>query len=614
MRKGRSGRRFAGLTLVASLAVSLPPSVTHARDARDSQSSNVRTVDRTAAPLPPTPPTTAASAPPATEANLDLRGMLGHVTPIGRLISDKLRALVTSDELDKRVNWAPDREAVERFYAARDYAPVWISDGAFTARAKAAIARLQAAAAEGLDPADYPAPKLALDATPETVAEAELTLTNSVLDLARHMAIGRIAPRRVVPQIEYGSHTPDPADILKTITQARDIDAAFAGYDPSAQDFQALKAKLADLRRPRGDEGARIPDGPMIKPGSRDPRVPALRARFHVGGKSGDTRYDRALYHAVRRFQREHQLRDGGTIGPDTLAAINGPSRVQVIETIEANMERWRWLPRDLGDTYVMVNVPDYSLKVVHDHRVVWRTKIVVGKPTTPTPLVSAPMRQVIVNPSWYVPQSIIENELLPAYQNDPNIFDRMGLQMKKGPDGHITVVQPPGAANALGRIKFVFPNKFQVYLHDTPQKRLFSHDKRAFSHGCMRVQDPTKFGEVMLSLAMNERTPNSRQLSSMFGHAEHDFKLVKQPMVHLTYQTAFVDDDGKLQLRDDIYGFDQRIHTILHSKERRIADVPPPPDPKRDQATLKSSQEILRRVERREAQNPVVFFDRLFR
>ena len=211
-------------------------------------------------------------------------------------------------------------------------------------------------------------------------------------------------------------------------------------------------------------------------------------------------------------------------------------------------MERWRWLPRDLGKTYVMVNIPDYTLKVVHDHQVVWRTKIVAGKPQTPTPLLTASMDSVLVNPSWYVPQSIIQNELLPLYASDPNIFDRMGLEVKKGPDGNINVVQPPGAANALGRIKFNFPNKFQVYLHDTPEKRLFAADKRAFSHGCMRVEDPTKFGEIMLHLAMNGRTPDSRQLYAMFGQDERTFKLTSRPMVHLTYQTAFVDDAGKLR------------------------------------------------------------------
>ena len=246
-------------------------------------------------------------------------------------------------------------------------------------------------------------------------------------------------------------------------------------------------------------------------------------------------------------------------------------------------MERWRWLPRDLGHTYVMVNVPDYTLKVVHDHREQWHTKIVAGKPQTPTPLLSASMDNVLVNPSWHVPQSIIRNELLPRYGRDPNIFARMGLEVKRNHDGTLSVTQPPGAGNALGRIKFNFPNKFSVYLHDTPEKQLFADDKRAFSHGCMRVENPTKFGEVILHLAMNGPTPNAQQLSALFGREERSFKLTDPPMVHLTYQTAFVDDAGKLQLREDIYGFDERIRAILHSDERRIADLAPPEDAKRE-------------------------------
>jgi murein L,D-transpeptidase YcbB/YkuD len=223
-------------------------------------------------------------------------------------------------------------------------------------------------------------------------------------------------------------------------------------------------------------------------------------------------------------------------------------------------------------------------------------------------------MDNVIVNPSWYVPQSIIQNELLPLYAHDPNIFDRLGFEVKKGPDGHINVVQPPGATNALGRIKFNFPNRFQVYLHDTPEKRLFAADRRALSHGCMRVENPTKFGEVMLAMAIpNQPTPTSAQLERLVGHEEKTFKMINRPMVHLTYQTAFVDDSGKLELRDDIYGFDSRIHAIMRSDERRVADIAPPPDPKRDAATAKSNQEILSRVERREAQNPFSFFDKLF-
>ena len=505
---------------------------------------------------------------------------------------------------------------METFYAARGYAPLWIRDGQLTGQAKALIAHLKNAAADGLDASDYAAPEFGNLIAGEALADADIKLTNSALTFARHLAAGRIAPTRVSAEVDYGSHTPEPADVLKKVADARDIDVALDSFNPPHDGFRALKHKLAELRAnaSAGEPDNRIPDGPAIKPGEKDARMPTLRERLGVDGKPGDPTYDKALFNAIKNVQARADIKPAGVIDSKTLAAINGPKPGQMVERVVANMERWRWLPRDLGKTYVMVNIPDFTLKVVRENSVTWRTKIVAGKPQTPTPLVTAAMDQIILNPSWYVPQSIIQNELLPQYASDPRIFDRMGLEVKRGPDGTINVVQPPGAANALGRIKFAFPNKFQVYLHDTPEKRLFAHEKRAFSHGCMRVEDPTKFGEVMLHLAMNGPTPNSQQLNAMVGHDERSFKLINRPMVHLTYQTAFVDETGKLVLRDDIYGFDSRVQAILRSDERRVADVAPPQDPKREQATAKSNQEILRRVERREAQNPFSFFERLFR
>ncbi|MCK9914607.1 L,D-transpeptidase family protein [Microbacteriaceae bacterium K1510] len=573
-------------------------------------------------------------APPREADSVDLKGSLDNVMAASdTAVIDRLRALVTSKQLDKRIDNASDRKAIEAFYAARNFAPVWIRDGQVTPQAKAAIARLKSAAADGLDASDYATPDFA--GSPDAVADADLKLSQSLLVYTRHLAVGRVAPTRVTAEVDYGNHTPDPDEVLKKLASARDTDAAIESYNPPHAGFRALKARLAELRgnnaRASADDN-RIAEGPAVKPGAKDPRIPLLRERLKTSApddsrvvvrergrqvvkhvKADELVYDKALYNAIRNVQANADIKPTGIIDNKTIAAINGPKPSQVVDRVLANMERWRWLPRDLGRAYVMVNIPDYTLRVMRDGSQVWTTKIVAGKPQTPTPLLTAAMDNVIVNPSWYVPQSIIQNELLPLYASDPNIFDRMGLEVKKGPDGHINVVQPPGAANALGRIKFNFPNRYQVYLHDTPEKRLFSADKRAFSHGCMRVENPTKFGEIMLSMAM-AGPPTQSQLERLIGHEEKTFKMVNKPMVHLTYQTAYVDDGGKLVLRDDIYGFDARIKAILHSDERRIADVAPPQDPKRELATAKSNQEILRRVERREAQNPMAFFERLFR
>jgi murein L,D-transpeptidase YcbB/YkuD len=587
---------------------------------------------REAAPLPPlsagyTPPSAIAPEPrtlvPAATREPDPGPAAtdSQFAASDSQITERLREIVAGKQLERRVDRVLERKAIETFYATHGHAPLWIRDGRLTPQARTIITRLKNAAAEGLDASDYAVPDFGSLANAEALADGDIKLTFSVLTFARHLSVGRIAPTRVSAEVDYGNHTPEPADIMKKVADARDIDAALDSFDPPHEGFKALKATLAELRAnanaPRAEAtDERIADGRHINRGDKDARVPALRQRLGVKGRAEDLVYDKALFKAIQNVQARADIKPTGVIDNKTINAINGPKPVaptQQVERVIANLERWRWLPRDLGKTYVMVNIPDYMLKVVKDGGMVWRTKIVAGKPQTPTPLLSASMDTVMVNPSWYVPQSIIQNELLPHYASDPNIFDRMGLEVKRGPDGNINVVQPPGAANALGRIKFNFPNKFQVYLHDTPEKRLFASEKRAFSHGCMRVENPTKFGEVMLSLAMAPPTPNSHMLDAMFGHEEKIYKLQTKPTVHLTYQTAFV-DDGRLVVRDDVYGFDNRINAILHSDERRIADVAPPQDPKRDAATAKSNQEILSRVERREAHNPLSFFEKLFR
>ena len=222
----------------------------------------------------------------------------------------------------------------------------------------------------------------------------------------------------------------------------------------------------------------------------------------------------------------------------------------------------------------MIVNVPDYTLTLYNDGKPYWKTKIVAGKPGKGTPMISAEMKFITVNPTWNVPPSIIENEYLPALQQDPDALDRIGLKLTQDADGTVHISQPPGAGNALGRIRFNFPNKFLVYQHDTPDKYLFAKDKRAYSHGCMRVQNPLIYGEKLLSLVDPQGHYTAAKLESMFGGNEININFPKNIWVHLTYQTAFVDEDGKLQFRDDVYGRDARMIAILKGSERKVADI----------------------------------------
>ncbi len=302
-----------------------------------------------------------------------------------------------------------------------------------------------------------------------------------------------------------------------------------------------------------------------------DERVPMLRERLGVAGDPSDLKYDVKLAEAVKKFQKANDLPATGNLDAKTVKELNGPAKSQQIDIILANMERWRWHPRDLGKAYSMVNLPDFTLKVVKDGGTLWSTRVVIGSPDKATPLLAETMKYITVNPTWNVPPSIVNNEYLPALQQDPTVLARMGLKVSYNRDGSVHISQPPGEANALGRIRFNFPNRFLVYQHDTNEKHYFSRDVRAYSHGCMRVQDPAKYAEVILSLARPQDGYTAERIKKMYGTAETDIQFSTQIPVHLTYQSAFVDDDDKLQFRRDVYSLDSRTIAALKSERAMV-------------------------------------------
>ena len=488
-------------------------------------------------------------------------------------VAEKLREILAG-KLDRLIERKTERKPIEAFYAARNYAPLWSENGAVNARAKAVIARLGQADSDGLDPSDYPTPDFAAASTPEALADAEIRLTSSVLTYARHAQIGRVHYSRVAADIDYNLVPPEPAEVLGKMVGANDAGQALASYNPPHEGYRLLREKLAEARGRTGDtEPVRIAAGPVLKVGMQDERVPLLRERLGLPA-ADNTTFDKALSEAVKKFQGTNGLSRTGLLNGPTTDAINGPRRGRDTDVIIANMERWRWLPRDLGKAYVMVNIPEYMLKVVNNGSVVWRTRVVVGKPSMPTPMLSETMKYITVNPTWNVPPSIVQNEYLPALQQDPTALERIGLKVDYNRDGTVHIFQPPGAGNALGRIRFNFPNKFLVYQHDTPDKHLFAHEKRAYSHGCMRVQDPAKYAEVLLSIELPHEGYTQERIQRMFGTGEKDISFPKPLPVHLTYQTASVDDAGKLVIREDIYGRDARLLAQLRGGERRYADI----------------------------------------
>lgn len=538
---------------------------------------------------PAAPSDTAAQQtkePAAAPATQEPAKTASKVAPADQPVADKLRDTLQT-QASKFFERKNERAAVEKFYAARDYAPLWTEGGALTARAKSVVSRLNDAAADGLNPAEYPVPNFGAATGPDALAEADLKLTASMLDYARQAQSGQMHWSQVSADIQYPEHPVDPNEVLAHISTATDASVALQAYNPPQKLYKELRAKLAELRGQSEGPVTLLPDGPKLSLAKKtkknpnpvameDARVPQLRAKLGVTENPDDIHYDATVAAAVRKFQAHAGLKATGVLDDHTVKAINSPKRDREIDTIVVNMERWRWLPRQLGapalgNAYAILNIPDFTLKVMHNGAEVWKTRVVVGKPGKhATPLLTETMKYITVNPTWNVPPSIINNEYLPALQQDPTVLDRMGLKLQQNRDGTIHISQPPGERNALGRIRFNFPNKFLVYQHDTPDKNLFSRDVRAFSHGCMRVQNPDQYASVLLNIAMPNEHYTPEKIRSMYGNSERDIKFATPIPVNITYQTAFVDETGKLHTRSDIYGRDSAMLALLRNAKNK--------------------------------------------
>ncbi|MFQ3455529.1 L,D-transpeptidase family protein [Bradyrhizobium sp. UFLA01-814] len=536
-----------------------------------------------ASPAPPTAAAPATAPAPATAAApaSEPAKAASNVAAEDQPVADKLRELLASKSL-RTFDRKNERAAAEKFYSAREYAPVFTKAGKLTDAGKGVIARLKDAAADGLDASDYPVPDFAAATSPDALADAELKLASSMLDYARQAQSGRMHWSQVSADILYPEHPIDPAEVFANVTSAKDASAALDGYNPQQKLYKELKKKLAELRGQGDGPVITIADGPTLKylPARKkqaavemdDPRVPDLRNKLGITEDADSTKYDATVARAVEKFQSSVDLKPTGVLDERTVKALNNPKRDRQIDTVIVNMERWRWLPRQLGaasvgNAYVILNIPDYTLKVMQNGAPVWTTRVVTGKPGQhATPLLTETMKYITVNPTWNVPPSIIYNEYLPALQQDPTVLQRMGLRLERNRDGSIHISQPPGEANALGRIRFNFPNKFLVYQHDTPDKYLFAKDERAFSHGCMRVQNPDQYAAVLLNITEPNQHYTPERIRSMYGSSEVDLKFPTPIPVNITYQTAFVDDAGKLQFRRDVYGRDASMLSLLRN------------------------------------------------
>ena len=479
------------------------------------------------------------------------------------------------------------------FYGARHFEPIWLDESAeggvsFSPPAQKILALFEAAETEGLRPSDYLTP--ALDVTmvgsdPIKMATLETAFSRATMRYATHLYAGRIMPSSISENLDIAPKKLDEASLLVQLATSPDPVAVLAALEPTHPEFLALKAALATFDAQQSDRPVAIEAGVTLKPGMSDARVPLLRQRFELPG-AADTVYDDSVVEAVKAFQQSQNLYVDGVMGPATVAALNGGAPLTKADII-ANMERWRWMPRDLGAFNVLVNIPEYRLSINRDNVPEYTTRVVVGTTKNQTPVFSDMIRHVVVNPYWNVPSSIVKAEIAPAVMANPGYIDSHNYDLiyegnpvspwqvdwnQVSPTNFpFRIRQRPGPGNALGQIKFLFPNKHDVYLHDTPSKSLFARDFRAFSHGCVRVENPMEFADALMA---NEPNISRASLEAMFSNAERWVNPEQQIPVHIAYFTIRIAADGSLQSYDDIYGHNANLIAAMG-----LASPPPPVD-----------------------------------
>ncbi|WP_158501752.1 murein L,D-transpeptidase [Vitiosangium sp. GDMCC 1.1324] len=531
--------------------------------------------------------------------------------------------------------------ALLRFYESRGFQPAWFSyDGSVRPQVEQYLTALSEAETEGLSPERYHRSeleaslrRLTLGGAPEDAwVGMELGLTSSFLSYASHLLSGEVSSRL----IRWRTKLPGPvalAALLEGSLASGDLAGALRNLSPSNEGFVRLREALARYRAIDAAGGwPLVPEGEPLRRGMKGARVSVLRARLRVTGDlppapeerqlyakvpgvgavalvgklvravmaapepprmpPPDDLYDAEMEAAVKTFQRRHGLAVDGKVGEETLAELRVPVEERIGE-IRVNLERWRWMPRNLGPQYVMVNLPAFELEAVEQGRTVLRMPVIIGMPDWSTPVLEDKVKYLVLHPEWNVPPDITEEEVLPQLREDPGAAEALGLTVLDKTTGEevdpwsvdwnglepgklpYRFAQAPGEANPLGQMKFMFPNRFAIYLHDTPNPVLFTQTNRAFSHGCVRVAEPAKLADFMLR--GHEGWSEAALAAEMkVGGEPRRVELPSPIPVYLLYWTAFVDTEGWVGFRPDIYEQDEVVlQALAVNSPPRVGEPP---------------------------------------
>lgn len=480
---------------------------------------------------------------------------------------------------------------LQRLYMARNYQPIWITPEPESSSLEIALAFIASSETEGLDSRDYQLQQLLqlqqhANQSLQTAAELEIRTTHALLMLARDLSRGRFLATAADPDWHIPQPTFDAATFLHEAIKADRLQQSLKDLSPQKPSYQLLKKTLAHYQKLISNHASwiHIPNISAIRPGETHAAIPLIRKRITqahaVDGiaeykivQIESQNYDDELVTAIQAFQVQHGLNADGIIGKNTIQALN-TSLAWKIRQLRINMERLRWLPRDLGERYLLVNTASFRLTAAEQGRHVFNMRIIVGRDYRSTPSFKGALSHMILNPYWNVPASIARKDLLPKQQKDPAYFTTAGIMVYPDHARNTEAIDPdtidwhgikkgfpyvlrqnPGTKNALGRIKFIFSNPFNIYLHDTPSKSLFQEDIRTFSSGCIRLEKPLE----LAAFSLGDQSVSTEFLSSMESGKTTTVHLPKQLPIYLVYITTWVDEQEKIHFSPDIYGRDLR-------------------------------------------------------
>ena len=496
------------------------------------------------------------------------------------------------------------QEKVKSFYTLNRFQTKWLESKTANYHYQAVMDAIQTSYAYGLRPADYNIEKIQeqvarLYSSPvvqeSAIYSLDIQITGMYFLFTSHLTEGRITTPGGGGKIwmRTKGQTYDDVTLLASAADEKTLVASLNSLQPQHEQYAKLQAALKQYREyanaHQEQTSVTIASNEKIKPNDVHPQIPTIRKKLAITDMKVDssmidsTRYDESLVGAVKWFQQRHGLEPDGIIGAGTVRFLN-QTFAQKVSLLELNLERMRWESEtDYGDHYIVVNIPEYKLRVMENNKSALEMKVIVGAETTATPVFKDTLRYLVFSPTWAVPNSIIRDEIIPKLKRDSTAYAGKNYSFYKNgsmidPSSETwsedvnsyayNIVQQPGRDNALGLVKFVMPNKMSIYLHDTPNHRLFSKSYRALSHGCVRLDDPDKLAAYLLKDSRGWDIESVEK--AMYSNRTQTVYLKRPYPVHLEYRTAWVDENGLVNFREDIYGHDKRQLSMLKAKEEQ--------------------------------------------